>query len=158
MLIASLALWAASTALAASPEPAAASLHVDDGQTTFAATVTPDDQAGYRIAINCAGQCRAPTSYSETVGDTPLGLFSRDQDDLILSLWSGGSAYRVRVWSIADGEVGKIAELSSRGRPEFLNAPDGGTMIRTFEAESGVAALHEVNWTSSAGRFVRSGD
>jgi hypothetical protein len=99
-----------------------------------------------------------PRPYSETVGDTPLGLFSRDQDDLILSLWAGGSAYHVRVWSIADGQVRKIAELSSRGRPEFLNAPDGGTMIRTFEAESDVAALQEVNWTFTAERFVRSDD
>lgn len=158
MLIASLTLWAASTVPAALPEPVAASLHVDDGRTAFAATVTPDDRAGYRIAIHCTGQCSNPASYSETVGDTPQGLFSRDQDDLILSLWSGGSAYRVRVWSIADGKIRKIAELSSRARPEFLNAPDGGTMIRTYEAESGIAALHGVDWTFTAGRFARSDD
>lgn len=153
MSIASLALW-----LASSAAPAVASLHIDDGRSAFAATITPDDAAGYRIAIDCTGQCSVPASYSETVDDVPLGLFSRDQDDLILSLWSGGSAYRVRVWSIADGQVRKVAELSSRGRPEFLTAPGGGILIRTYEAESGVTAQHRVDWTLAGGRFVRSDD
>jgi len=134
----------------------AASLLVDGNRSTFATKITRDLSAGYAVTIDCVERCTIPVHYREVTGDTLLGLFSRDQNDLIFSLWSGGSAYRVVVWSISNGNVRKVAELSSRGRPDFMSGRNGAAVIQTYEANSGTDELHRVRWTYANGKFVRS--
>ena len=76
-----------------------ATLRVDADKSTFMVKVTEDASVGHQITIDCVRQCAKAAHYHETTGDTPLGLFSRDQNNLIFSTWSSGSAYRVVVWS-----------------------------------------------------------
>jgi len=131
-----------------------ASLRVDGERSTFSVTVEERASVGYDVRIECVSTCAQPIAFSETVGDAPMGLFSRDQDDLVFSVWSGGSAYRVRVWQVSDAGVRKVAELSSRGRPDFLTDGAGRSAIRTYEAESGVEPLKPVLRSFIRGRFV----
>lgn len=99
----------------------AAALRIDGDESTFMVQVTGGLPDGYQITIDCTEKCTRPVHYREATGDTPLGLFSRDQNDLAFSTWSGGSAYRVKVWSVAGGAVRKVLELSSRSTPNFLS-------------------------------------
>jgi hypothetical protein len=137
--------------------PPVAALRVHEAQSTFTVNVTVDSSAGYQITIDCVEGCKTPIHYRETASDSPLGLFSRDQYGLIFSIWSGGSAYRVLVWSVADDSVRKVAELSSRGRPDFTTGPNGTPRILAHEADSDGISLHSVCWSFVNTGFVRSG-
>ncbi len=97
--------------------------------------------------------CARPIEFSEPVGDVPMGLFTRGKDNLVFSLWSGGSAYRVRVYQVSDTGVRKVAELSSRGLPDVLTDNAGRPAIRTYEADSGAQALKPVLRSFIRGHF-----
>lgn len=133
-----------------------AALRIDGNASTFVVQVTGGRPDRYQIAIDCTEKCASPVHYRETTSDTPLGLFSRDQNDLLFSTWSAGSAYRVKVWSVAGDTVRKVAELSSRGTPNFLSDALGRPTIETYEGESGSAQLRRVRWTFVNGHFARS--
>ena len=140
---------------ATAPLPVAA-LRVDGDASTFVVQVTGPVPDGYQIAIDCAEKCTKPVHYRETTGDTPLGLFSRDQNNLIFSTWSAGSGYRVLVWSVAGQAVRKVVELSSRGTPNFLSDARGRPTIEIYEGASIDARLRRVRWTFISGHFVRA--
>ncbi|WP_298170494.1 hypothetical protein [Novosphingobium sp.] len=133
-----------------------AALRVEADASAFTVQVTEGLTGGYQIAIDCTENCAKAIHYRETTGDAPLGLFSRDQNGLVFSIWSGGSAYRVMVWSVAGTSVQKVVELSSRGRPNFLSDANGRPVIEIFEGDSGIAPPHRVRWTFIKGHFIRS--
>ncbi len=133
-----------------------AALRVEADASTFMVQVTGGHPGGYQIAIDCTENCARTVHYRETTGDAPDGLFFRDQNGLVFSTWSGGSAYRVIVWSVAGHSVQKVIELSSRGRPNFLSDADGRPAIDIYEGESGVALLHRERWTFIKGHFIRA--
>lgn len=144
-----------STALAdsaAQPETFA-SLRVDGVNATFAVAVQVAHPAGYQVEIDCVSGCSSAVSYREPVGDSPLGLFTRDQDDLIFSTWTSGSGYRVRVWRASNAGIRKVAELSSRGRPDFQSDRFGRSTIRTFEREGSTGPFYPILWTYQGGSF-----
>lgn len=141
-------------ALLASTAPPIASLRVDGERSTFSIVIEASANTGYNIRIKCVSACAKPIEFSEPVGDVPLGLFSRDEDDLVFSLWSGGSAYWVRVWQVNDAGVREVAELSSRGRPDVLTDSAGRPAIRTYEADSSVEPFKPVLRSFIQGRFV----
>ncbi|WP_448662249.1 hypothetical protein ACG3SL_16470 [Sphingomonas sp. CJ20] len=133
-----------------------ASLRIHADASTYFANVDTDPSVGYRLAIACIDACSSSAAYREDIGDVPMGLFVRDQDGLLFSLWAGGSAYRVRIWRITDAGIRQVAELSSRGRPEFLDDPQGRPIIHTFDAESGTGPRSVIRWTYDGKAFVRS--
>ena len=145
----------AALSLAAAHAAPVASLRVDANGATFVVAVREYRSAGYQIEVDCVAKCSRRFSYRESVSDSPLGLFTRDRDDLVFSTWSAGSAYRVRVWRVSASGIGKIAELSSRGMPDFLSGRSGRPSIRTYEGDSGTGPMHSVLWTYRDGRFVR---
>jgi dipeptidyl aminopeptidase/acylaminoacyl peptidase len=110
--------------------------------------------AHLRSSLTEKRRCRPVTTTKALRRGFRLGLFSRDQDDLVFSLWSGGSSYRVRVWQVSDAGVRKVAELPSRGRPDFLTDDAGRSAIRTYEADSGVEPFKPTLWSFVKGRFV----
>jgi hypothetical protein len=116
--------------------------------------VEENARTGYDLRIRCVSACGQPVDVHEPVDDVLMGLFTRDQDELVFSWWSGGSAYRVRVWQVSDWGVRKVAELSSRGRPDFLTDEMGRPAIRTYEADRGVNPLKSVLRSFIRGRFV----
>jgi len=132
-----------------------ASLRVNSDTSTYLAKVETDPSVGYRLVIECVEACSNSTTYREDVGDVPMGLFVRDQDDLLFSLWGGGSVYRVRVWKITDAGISRIIEISSRDRPQFLDDPRGHPIIHTFEAQSGSGPRSLIRWNYDGKRFVR---
>lgn len=140
------------------PPHLAASLRLTTDEGVFSAIISEGGEAGYEVKITCVSGCPAAIGLRESVDDTPLGLFTRDQDDLLFSTWSAGSAYRVRVWTLRQSGIVEIAELSSRGRPAFESDRFGRAIIRTFESESGIASLRPVLWTYSNGAFTRSNE
>jgi hypothetical protein len=141
-------------ALLANTVSPVASLRIDGARSSFSVLVEENASTGYDIRIKCVSTCAQPIEFNEFIGDVPMGLFSRDQDDLVFSLWSGGSSYRVRVWQVSDAGVRKVAELPSRGRPDFLTDDAGRSAIRTYEADSGVEPFKPTLWSFVKGRFV----
>lgn len=122
---------------------------------TFRISISETAGAARQIRFICTVGCPTPIDRSEPFDDEPLGLFSRDQNDLVFALAAGGSAYRVHAWRVSrDGAV-KVTQLSSRGRPEILSDEHGNAVIRTYIAESGVAPRRIVDWTYRRGQFVR---
>lgn len=133
-----------------------ASLQIDAGATTYQAKVDRVPAGGYRVMIDCVAPCHRPVRYREAVGDSPVGLFVRDTDDLLYSIWSGGSAYRIRVWAMTDHAVRPVAVLSSRGWPEFLSDGQGRPVIRTVDGDKGGNPRPKSVWTYMRGRFTRT--
>lgn len=114
-----------------------------------------DAPSGYRLVVDCVRGCRPRVRYSQNVDDTPISLFRLwDGDDLVYSVWSGGVAYRVRVWKVNHLGVSEVLEASSRGRPDFVSSADGAPQIRTYEAD-GAGPMQTVQWEYRAGGFSR---
>jgi len=128
-------------------------LDADEAQLLAKIEVGP---RGYRLVVDCVRGCIPRTRYVQDIEDTPISLFRLwDRDDLVFSVWSGGSAYRVRVWKLSKGGAVQLLEASSRARPDFVSASDGSVAVRTYEAESGVQAPNPVTWEYRNGNFTR---
>ncbi len=114
------------------------------------------------ITVDCVEDCRRPVHFSQEIDDNPMGLFQRcDCDDLVYSVWSGGSAYRVRVWSVNGDGVKLVFERSTRGWPDFQTDRSGRQVIRTWERSEDAEGrenslkLKPVLWRLDHGRFLR---
>lgn len=55
-----------------------ASLRMESGESAFSVIVSEDQSNGYQIQFDCVRTCSHFTSLREPIGDTPLGLFTRD--------------------------------------------------------------------------------
>lgn len=138
-----------------SEESARATVWLDVDQAQFLAKIA-DGPKGYRLIVDCVRGCIPRTRYVQDVPDAPISLFRLwDGDDLLFSVWAGGSAYRVRAWQVSRGKITQLLEASSRGRPDFLSAPDGTPVVRTYEADSGDQAPAPVAWAFRNGTFTR---
>lgn len=133
-----------------------ASLRVDSEQSSFLATVEEDLAQGYKIQIECVAKCTRPIIYSESIGDSPMGLLADDYGLLYLK-GAGRSAYHVRVWRVTDNGISKVGEFASWHRsPDFITDQRGRPTIRTYEGGFDLAlTLRPVLWTYTRGRFVR---
>jgi hypothetical protein len=136
------------------PEPQPmASLQTAFDHGTYRVTVGSFDE-GYPVRFSCVEDCPGPVEFVEHLGDHPLGLFSRDQDELIFYLSGTGVGYRVWIWQVSDAGIKRIGELGSRGRPDFLSDAKGHAVVQTYEANSGVELWQPVRWTFDGGKFV----
>lgn len=132
-----------------------AALRLDADQASFLSTVETGP-LGYRFVVRCDLGCPGNPQYVESVSDGPISLFRlSDGDNLIYSLWSGGSAYWVRVWRVDRAGVSKLLEASTRDRPAFTSGPNGEPEVRTYEADGGTQPRQEVTWRYTEGRFSR---
>lgn len=139
------------------PETPWASLRFADGDLVEFRAEIQDGPNGYRAIIDCVRHCPVQIRYSQDVGETPLGLFKPwDGDDLVYSTWAGGSAYWVRVWAVTSHGISQVLEVASRARPDFLATKDGVSVVRTYEADSGLQPLRPVTWRYQSGRFSRT--
>lgn len=137
------------------PESVRASVWLDAHEAQWHATIE-DAPKGYRFIVDCVRGCIPPMRYVQDIGDAPISLFRPwDGDDLVYSIWAGGSAYRVRVWKVSLGGVSQVLDASSRGRPDILSAADGTPVVRTYEAESGVGPRSPVAWEYRGGVFIK---
>jgi len=137
------------------PDSVRASLWVDDNQANLLVQVQ-DGPRGYRFVVDCVRGCIPAMRYTQGVEDYPISLFRTwDGDDLVYSVWAGGSAYRVRVWRVTRTGVTQVLEASSRGRPDFMSSGDGSPEVRTYEADSGVDTPKPVTWEYRGQTFSR---
>jgi hypothetical protein len=133
-----------------------ASVWLDADQAQLLAKVE-DGPRGYRLIVDCVRGCIPRTRYVQDVSDSPISLFRLwDGDDLLFSVWAGGSAYRVRVWKVSRGAVVELLEASSRGRPDISSAVDGAPTVRTYEADGGTQPTNAVTWEYRDGAFTRA--
>jgi hypothetical protein len=123
---------------------------------TFLVDVQYDEAVGYPVRFQCVAECARPVTLVEPIGDYPLGLFSRDQDELLFYLSGSGSAQQIRVWQFTEDGVRRVASLGSRGRPDFLSDAQGHAVIYTYEGDSAVRPLSRVRWTYQDGAFRRA--
>jgi len=138
-----------------SEESARATVWLDADQAQFLAKIE-DGPKGYRFVVDCVRGCIPRTRYVQDVSDAPISLFRLwDGDDLLFSVWAGGSAYRVRAWQVSRGKVIQLLEASSRRRPDLVSAPDGAPAVRIYEADSGVQVPAPVTWAYRKGAFTR---
>jgi hypothetical protein len=119
-----------------SPDPdRMATLRMDSDHGSYEIEVHRVAGSGYPVRFQCIENCPRHVDYAEQLSDHPLGLFSRDQDALIFYLSSSGSAYQARAWQITDAGIRRVAELYSRGRPDFLSDANGHAVILTYEGD-----------------------
>eukprot|EP01035_Chromulina_nebulosa_P012463 gene12463-16614_t len=131
---------------------------VDPGVSDFRIEVQ-DGPVGYRWVADCLRGCGKGMRYSQDISDTPISLFRLwDGDDLIYSVWAGGSAYRVRVWKVGVTGVAKLLKASSASRPEFLTMSGGEQAVRTRERSEGPEAGRSIVWTYRDGVFRGNSD
>ena len=117
-------------------------------------------QDGRMLTIDCVKACRTSIPYRERIGDTPMGLFQPfDAEPVIMSVWSSGSAYRVRAYLLGPARTTRILNTSTLTAPEFLVTPTGAIVVRTSERRNERSDRNDtrkVEWTLIAGNFVRS--
>ena len=143
------------SACASGPETFA-SLRTNTEHGTFLVDVQYDEAVGYPVRFRCFAECSRPMTFAEPIADHPLGLFSRDQDELVFYLSSSGSAYQVHTWQITETGIKRVVSLSSRRRPDFLSDAEGHAVIDTYEGDSAVGTLSRIRWTYRDGAFRRS--
>ena len=115
-----------------------------------------DGPTGYRLVADCLCGCSPAHRYAQDIADTPISLFRlSDNDDLVYSIWAGGSAYRVRVWKVGPDIVAQVLEASTRERPDFLTDSSGAVVVRTFEADAAVTPSRAVRWIYDGKAFSR---
>jgi len=151
----------------AAPEPATlASLQVatDSGGELAVSILSNSRTDRTSFEVDCISNCKVPLHFLQQMDASPLGLFKRwDGDDLVYSIWVGGVAYSVVVWSVADGGVRQVFNEASRGMPDFLTDSRGRQIIRTYERPLDVQGRElsvepaPVLWRLENGRFVRIG-
>jgi|EndMetStandDraft_2_1072991.scaffolds.fasta_scaffold49395_1 hypothetical protein len=139
-----------------SPESIRASLWVRHDLADFSVQAREGPE-GYRLVADCVRGCRPQVSYVQSIQDSPISLFRLwDGDDLVYSVWAGGSAYRVRVWRLSRAGMTQLLEVTSRARPDFLTGSDGTAEIRTYEAEGGTQPTHPVVWRYRDGKYSKT--
>ena len=140
---------------AISAEQVFASLRVGAGDATFEAKVVADERAGYRLRIRCVEACSQPVDYHLDT-ETPLGLFQlSDADDLLMSTWVSGSAYRVRVHRLTLQGVSMVLDAPTLGAPSILSNGNGWRVVTTVRKTERAAPgiVRRVIWAWDGSRF-----
>jgi hypothetical protein len=100
------------------------------------------------LSIHCIDKCKSAVSYQEEVDDSPIAAFrlwdgSRD----LITIWAGGSAYRVRIYHVGEQGIEKVMEESTREAPQFGIAADNSLIV----------ILHNPDFPVPAGSFHVNG-
>lgn len=113
-------------------------------------------QGGHTLRFLCLEGCPVPVDVSAGHPDSPLGMLSRDNDDLFFLFSSSGSAYWVRVWHLTENGAERVGEIVSRTPPDFAKDDSGHTVIRSYEGDPPEGLLRPMDWKYVDGRYVRS--
>jgi len=112
--------------------------------------------SGHELRFVCLEGCPVPVDVIENHPDSPLGMLSRDKDDLFFLFSASGSAYWVRVWHLTENGAERVGEIVSRTPPGFTQDDSGHTIIRSYEGDPPEGAFRPVDWKYVNGRYVRS--
>ena len=129
---------------------------VSVGDAEFAASVeSAPEPTGHVLRIVCRSGCAKPVVFEEPEGDSPISLFRRwDGGPLLYSLWSSGSAYRVKVFALTPGGVRTVLDAYTLDRPDFTSRA-GVEFVRTTERRTersppGDTRTAVYSWTGEA--------
>jgi hypothetical protein len=108
------------------------------------------------LNIVCQKGCSGKVEFSERIDDFPLGLFRlSDVDDIMVTTWVSGSAYKVRVYSMSNKEIKKVLDVNSISTPTVTTDTRGHAMIVTFASRaSGRGHSAQKIWRWRGGTFV----
>lgn len=82
------------------------------------------------LTIHCIANCKYAASYQEDVDDSPIAAFRLwDGSPDLITIWSGGSAYRVRIYHVGEHGIEKVLEKGTKSAPQFGVAADGSTVV-----------------------------
>ncbi len=89
------------------------------------------------LTIHCINNCRSSSSYQEKIDDSPISAFWLwDGSPDLITIWAGGSAYRVRIYRVGKRGIEKVMEESTKTAPQFGIAPDQSLIVVLRNPES----------------------
>jgi len=91
-----------------------------------------------RLQIYCLNDCAARIRFQEDFVDTPLSMFRLwDGSNKLITIWTSGSAYWVRVYLIDSEGVQKILDQATRSAPQFgVDSRTGSPVVILDNPES----------------------
>lgn len=94
---------------------------VDTDHGTYLIDVVRETASpGRSLKISCESECTESVAYQEATIDNPVYLMvPRDGLDRVVTLWTTGSAYRVKVYSLDGISIKKVLEAGSKFPPDI---------------------------------------
>lgn len=85
---------------------------------------------GRHLDIRCIEGCDRDVSYREDIFDAPLSIFRLwDGADQIITMWTGATAYWVRIYRVNRTGIRKVFENASKSAPTFTDTPKGEDVV-----------------------------
>ncbi len=82
------------------------------------------------LRIRCIEYCKRHVDYSEKIGDIVVTSFSLgDHSPEFVTIWAGGTCYRVRIYRVEGNRIVKVMEESTKEYPQFVYDKDGEKLI-----------------------------
>jgi hypothetical protein len=83
-----------------------------------------------KLVIRCVSGCAKQFAYREDFADAPLAAFRLwDGSDQLITLWTGGTAYWVRIYILGDSGIRKVFDSASKSAPDFAHTPMGDDVV-----------------------------
>jgi len=99
------------------------------------------------LTIYRKGAAKLATVFRFETPDSVLNVYPLgDYNARLFSTWVGGSAYHLRAWSFADGQVKQVLDEGSRLPPEFLYDDEGRESVLITDP-----AMENGQWTATHG-------
>ena len=109
------------------------------------------------LNIVCQKGCASNVSFLERVDDYPLGMFRlSDQEDILLTTWVSGSAYKVRGYHLTGARVDKVLDVSSATTPTITLDLTGHSVITVTSRPTSQSKLKINTWIWVDNRYKLS--
>jgi hypothetical protein len=129
-------------------------LSTESGEMAVAVVDNNGENGSRTINFSCSNKCTVP-SWSEDINDEPLGIFRLSDDvDNVITTWSSGSAYDVRIYHIGK-IVSKVLDVSSITAPTMTIDKDGRQKVIVAKYQQGRLNTYSVSfvWNDHGNHF-----
>jgi hypothetical protein len=104
---------------------------VSDSQFVFSVSERnlPDHRHINHFEIDCAS-CQRKVAYEEDTLDYPISIYRpSDSSSLFFSIWSTGSALRVRAFDLSNGSVKSVLDVGTKNAPQIFRDKSGEWLV-----------------------------
>lgn len=88
--------------------------------------------------IDCMS-CQKKVAYKEDTLDYPISIYRpSDSSSLFFSIWSTGSALRIRAFDLSNGIARSVLDVGTRNAPQIFRDKDGKWIVSITNADMAV--------------------
>ena len=112
----------------------------------------------WNLHIRCIEYCKRHIDYNEQIDDSIVTSFNLgDRRPEFVTIWGGGTCYRVRIYRVEENRIVKVMEESTKEYPQFLYDKDGEKLIVLDnpynDTKPGMRTVAGQFWKYRAGKY-----